>query len=97
MAASSARSWRTPIATRIEARGLTLHDVVNALNQSNLILPAGDAKIGSTDYFIYSNSMVPEVNELNSVPVKVGKGQVPVLMEDVAAVKMRRRYSITRF
>ena len=71
----------------LEARGLTLHDVVNALNQSNLILPAGDAKIGSTDYFIYSNSMVPEVNELNSVPVKVGKGQVPVLMEDVAAVK----------
>jgi hydrophobic/amphiphilic exporter-1 (mainly G- bacteria), HAE1 family len=71
----------------LEARGLTLHDVVNALNQSNLILPAGDAKIGSTDYFIYSNSMVPDVNELNSVPVKVGKGQVPVLMEDVAAVK----------
>ncbi len=71
----------------LEARGLTLHDVVNALNQSNLILPAGDAKIGSTDYFIYSNSMVPEINELNSVPVKIGKGQVPVLMEDVADVK----------
>ncbi len=71
----------------LEARGLTLHDVVNALNQSNLILPAGDAKIGSTDYFIYSNSMVPNVDDLNSVPVKVGEGQVPVLMRDVAAVK----------
>jgi len=71
----------------LEARGLTLHDVVNALNQSNLILPAGDAKIGSTDYFIYSNSMVSNVEELNSVPVKVGKGQVPVLMEDVADVR----------
>jgi len=71
----------------LEARGLTLHDVVNALNQSNLILPAGDAKIGSTDYFIYSNSMVSDINELNSVPVKIGKGEVPVLMEDVADVK----------
>jgi hydrophobic/amphiphilic exporter-1 (mainly G- bacteria), HAE1 family len=71
----------------LEARGLTLHDVVNALNQSNLILPAGDAKIGSTDYFIYSNSMVSNIDDLNSVPVKVGKGQVPVLMEDVADVR----------
>jgi len=43
----------------LEARGLTLSDVVKSLDQTNLILPAGDAKIGSTDYFIYSNSMVP--------------------------------------
>ena len=71
----------------LEARGLTLFDLVNSLNQTNLILPAGDAKIGSTDYFIYSNSMVPKVDDLNSVPVKVGKGQVPVLMSDIADVK----------
>ncbi len=71
----------------LEARGLTLLDVVNSLDQTNLILPAGDAKIGSTDYFIYSNSMVPHIDELNSVPVKVGKGEVPVLLKDVAEVK----------
>jgi hydrophobic/amphiphilic exporter-1 (mainly G- bacteria), HAE1 family len=71
----------------LEARGLTLFDLVSSLNQTNLILPAGDAKIGSTDYFIYSNSMVPNAEDLNSVPVKVGKGQVPVLMKDVADVK----------
>ena len=71
----------------LEARGLTLHDVVNALDQSNLILPAGDAKIGSTDYFIYSNSMVPDPDDLNSVPVKVGNGQVPVMLGDVASIK----------
>jgi len=71
----------------LEARGLTLSDVVKSLDQTNLILPAGDAKIGSTDYFIYSNSMVPNVDELNSVPVKVGNGQVPVLLQDVAEIK----------
>jgi len=71
----------------LQARGLTLEDVVQSLDQTNLILPAGDAKIGSTDYFIYSNSMVPNVDDLNSVPVKLGKGEVPVLMGDVAQIK----------
>ena len=42
----------------LQARGLTLMDVVHALNTANLIIPAGDAKIGSTDYFVYSNSMI---------------------------------------
>ena len=45
----------------LQARGLTLMDVVHALNKSNLILPAGDAKIGPTDYYIYSNSMIPNI------------------------------------
>lgn len=71
----------------LEARGLTLFDLVNSLNKTNLIIPAGDAKIGSIDYFIYSNSMVPDVDDLNSVPVKLGTGQVPVLMQDIADVK----------
>ena len=42
----------------LEARGLTLMNVVHALNDSNLIIPAGDAKIADTDYFIYTNSMI---------------------------------------
>src|SRR5690349_15296625 len=42
----------------LQARGLTLMDVVHALNASNLIIPAGEAKIGSTNYFVYTNSMI---------------------------------------
>ena len=40
----------------LEARGLTPMDVVHALNDANLIIPAGDAKIGNIDYFVRSNS-----------------------------------------
>ena len=67
----------------LQARGLTPMDVVNALNQSNLIIPAGDAKIGSTDYFVYTNSMIENPEDVNNVPIKVGPGQAPVFMSDV--------------
>ena len=30
--------------------------MVRALNQSNLVLPAGDVQIGNLDYDIYSNA-----------------------------------------
>ena len=71
----------------LQARGMSLMDVVRALDQSNLILPAGDAKIGPTDYYIYSNSMIPEIPSINRVPVKVGVGQAPVLLGDVGKVE----------
>jgi multidrug efflux pump subunit AcrB len=43
---------------------------VDAVNNSNLILPAGDVKIGSSDYYVYSNSLVQNVPDLDSVPIK---------------------------
>ncbi|HYA34893.1 MAG TPA: efflux RND transporter permease subunit [Candidatus Binataceae bacterium] len=73
-------------AQALQARGLSLMDVVHALDKSNLILPAGDVKIGSKDYYIYSNSMIEKVPDIGQVPVKVGRGQAPVLIDDVAHV-----------
>jgi HAE1 family hydrophobic/amphiphilic exporter-1 len=67
----------------LQARGLTLMDVVKHLNDANLIIPAGDAKIGSTDYFIYTNSMIEHPADINQVPVKVGPDQAPVFVGDV--------------
>ena len=66
-----------------QARGLTLMDVVHALNDANLIIPAGDAKIGASDYFIYTDSMIEDPNDINDVPVKVGAGQAPVFVRDI--------------
>ena len=67
----------------LQARGLTLMDVVHSLDDANLIIPSGDAKIGPTDYFVYSNSMIGDPADINRVPVKVGPGQAPVLIGDV--------------
>jgi multidrug efflux pump subunit AcrB len=67
----------------LQTRGLTLMDVVKALNQANLIIPAGDAKIGSTDYFIYTNSMIDNPADINNVPIKVGPDRAPIFVRDV--------------
>ena len=44
---------------KLEASQLGVMDVVHAVNDSNLILPAGDVRIGPKDYNIYANSQVP--------------------------------------
>ncbi len=55
---------------KLASRQLSLMDVVAAVNKSNLILPAGDVKIGPYDYYVYSNALVNQVKDLNSVPIK---------------------------
>src|SRR6202051_2691479 len=64
---------------KLEAHQLSLMDVVNAVNNSNLILPAGDVRIGNRDYNIYANSQVPTPEDVNKIPLKsVGLGSVLV-------------------
>lgn len=55
---------------KLASRQLDPMDVVQAVNDSNLILPAGDVKLGPFDYYVYSNSLVSDMKELNKVPLK---------------------------
>ena len=55
---------------KLEAHNLSLNDVVDAVNSSNLILPAGDVRIGSKDYNIYANSQFPDAKAMNAMPLK---------------------------
>src|ERR1700729_2339611 len=64
---------------KLFSRQLSVMDVVNAVNDQNLILPAGDVKIGSSDYYVYSNSLVKNISDLDNVPLKtVGSSWVSV-------------------
>jgi hydrophobic/amphiphilic exporter-1 (mainly G- bacteria), HAE1 family len=67
---------------KLSSRELSPMDVVSAVNDANLILPAGDVKIGPYDYFVYSNSLVDNMDELSKVPIKV-KGHSWVTVSDV--------------
>jgi multidrug efflux pump subunit AcrB len=58
---------------KLEAHQLSVMDVVNSVNQSNLILPAGDVRIGPKDYNIYANSQIPVVDQINAMPIKTDK------------------------
>jgi multidrug efflux pump subunit AcrB len=55
---------------KLTSRDLSVMDVVHAVNSANLILPAGDVKIGPSDLYVYSNSLVDNMAELNEVPLK---------------------------
>jgi multidrug efflux pump subunit AcrB len=71
---------------KLEARQLSLMDVVRAMNDSNLILPAGDVQIGKYDYNIYANSQVSKVDDINQVPIKLS-GDNPVRVSDIGVAK----------
>jgi multidrug efflux pump subunit AcrB len=45
---------------KLLSRQLSVMDVVDAVNKNNLILPAGDVKMGPYDYYVYSNSLVEQ-------------------------------------
>jgi multidrug efflux pump subunit AcrB len=67
------------------SRGLTPIDVSNALANQNLILPAGDAKIGDKDYQVKINSSPRVLTYMNDMPIKVVNGAT-VYLRDVAQV-----------
>ena len=55
---------------KLEAAQMSPMDVVKVVNDANKILPAGDVRIGPKDYNIYSNSQLPNVSQMNDVPLK---------------------------
>jgi len=67
---------------KLQAHQLSPMDVVRQLNESNLILPAGDVKIGPFDYNLYSNSQAPTAKSINTMPLKT-VGQSSVLVGDI--------------
>ena len=67
---------------KLEAHQLSLMDVVRSVNDSNLILPAGDVQIGPLDYNIYTNSQLRSVAEIDQLPIKM-VGQSPVRIADI--------------
>ena len=71
---------------KLDAHELSVMDVVRTVNDSNLILPAGDVKIGPVDYNLYTNSQVPTADEINEMPIKT-VGQASVLVGDVGRAK----------
>jgi multidrug efflux pump subunit AcrB len=69
----------------LSARGLSPADVSNALQRQNVILPAGDVKIGDKDYSLAMNNSPNVIDSINAFPIKQIDGHV-VFMRDVAHV-----------
>ena len=67
------------------SKGLSPTDVVNSLTAQNLILPAGDVKVGTTDYIVRTNASPLVLDQLNDIPIRQINGAT-IHMRDVAFV-----------
>jgi len=67
---------------KLEAHDLSVMDVVRNVNEANLILPAGDVKIGPYDYNVYANSQINAISDINMLPLKT-VNDASVLVADV--------------
>jgi multidrug efflux pump subunit AcrB len=59
---------------KMQARGLSPLDVMRALDSYNLFLPTGDAKFGSLDFALDSNSMYADVRGMGDIPLRTRHG-----------------------
>src|SRR5262249_55110735 len=55
---------------QMQARGLSPVDVMEALNEYNVFLPTGDAKIGDIDYALDSNSLYQVAEDMGDIPLR---------------------------
>lgn len=71
---------------KLEARGLSPVDVVEAIRDSNIMLPTGGARIGDIDYQIDSDSMYASPEAMGYVPLATKSGNASFL-RDVGVVE----------
>lgn len=70
---------------KLMAHNLSPVDVSKSFNRQNIVLPAGDQRIGAFDWMVETNSSPRDLSQLNDIPIKqVGKSVVR--LQDVAWV-----------
>jgi multidrug efflux pump subunit AcrB len=71
---------------KLQAYALSASDVVNAINAQNIILPAGDMKMGHIDYPVETNSAPTSIAALNNLPIKTVNGAT-IYIHDIGNVR----------
>ena len=69
----------------MQAHNVSADDVVNTITVQNLILPAGDEKVGKFDWNVALNASPVVLEKINDLPVKKVNGTV-IFLHDVAYV-----------
>jgi multidrug efflux pump subunit AcrB len=69
----------------LQSRGLSPSDVSNAIQRQNVIMPAGDVKLGRRDYPVAMNNSPQVIDDISDFPIKQVNGNM-VFLRDVAAV-----------
>lgn len=73
---------------RLKSMGLSIQDVFDALEKNNQNSGGAYIEKGPTLLFIRSEGMAENLDEIRKIPVKTTKGGMPVLIRDVADVRI---------
>jgi CzcA family heavy metal efflux pump len=66
---------------KLQAYGLSASDIVNTVSTQNIILPAGDMKMGHVDYQVETNSAPNSIAALNNLPIKTVNGSTTYIRD----------------
>ena len=71
--------------SKMQSKGVSPGDLLNALNAQNVVLPSGTVKVGAEEYDVRTNAAPRTIDELGMLPIKQVNGAV-VYIRDVATV-----------
>lgn len=82
---------------KLRAYGLSAKDIADVLKKSNLVLAAGTAKIGHTEYQVHPFNTLPTTDDIEATPIAVRDGR-PIFIRDVGYAKddAALQYNIVR-
>jgi HAE1 family hydrophobic/amphiphilic exporter-1 len=82
---------------KLEAYALSPMDVVRAVNDANLIIPAGTVRMGPLDYPVFTNSQFTDMAGIMRSPIRT-VGQASVTVSDVGVAKdaAQIQYNVVR-
>ena len=70
---------------KLQAKGLTPNDVVNAVNAQAFTVPSGTSKMGDLQYTVRTNALPSTIDDLNNIPIKFLNGAT-VFIKDIGQV-----------
>ena len=71
---------------KLVARSISVTDVMNAVSNSNLLIPSGDIKTGRFDYALKTESRFNVVPPMENIIIKT-VNDIPIMVKDVASVE----------
>ncbi len=71
---------------KLKSLGLSTEDVVEAMATNNRLSPAGTVRIDDIEYLTKTNSIVEDIKELESIPLRKGAG-ANIYLRDVGIVQ----------
>ncbi|PYM89800.1 MAG: hypothetical protein DME04_25170 [Candidatus Rokuibacteriota bacterium] len=72
---------------QLYAKGLSILDVVRAVNNANFLLPSGDLNVGRPDYNLYTNNQFQIIQPMEDIVIRrLGANDAAIHIKDVGRV-----------